>query len=110
MIEAIAGGGDGTDVLRSDPDRFLAEARALEHSPVDELLSRLTSARARAIAAVEAASEKRLNEPATPLFSNPIHGERLHSLAWVAAKSFQHTWEHGNAILRVMLFAPDSGT
>jgi hypothetical protein len=24
----------------------------------------------------------------------------------VATKTFQHTWEHGNAILRVALFAP----
>lgn len=29
-----------------------------------------------------------------------------HSAAWVAAKTFQHTWEHGNSIFRIALFAP----
>jgi hypothetical protein len=27
-----------------------------------------------------------------------------HSAAWVAAKTFQHTWEHGNSILCIALF------
>lgn len=36
-----------------------------------------------------------------------LWSERLrHSAGWVAAKTFQHTWEHGNFLLRVALFSP----
>ena len=39
------------------------------------------------------------------LWSNRNGGEAL-AMSWVATKTFQHTWEHGNAILRVALFTP----
>lgn len=36
------------------------------------------------------------------------YGPRLHSPARIVAKSFQHSWEHGQAILRVARSGPGS--
>jgi hypothetical protein len=39
----------------------------------------------------------------TPLFTR---GETMRAPGWIATKTFQHTWEHGNALLRLALYAP----
>ena len=54
---------------------------------------------------VESAPVELFNDPKTMLWSGRNAG-RPHPLSWVATKTFQHTWEHGNSILRVALFAP----
>lgn len=108
LIEALAAGGDGAGAIRSDLEQvFLPEAQKLSSEPIEELLERLRAARDRQIAAVVSIDTVRFNAAVTPLFSGPRHGGgRLHSPAFVATKTFQHTWEHGNAILRMALFAP----
>ena len=54
---------------------------------------------------IEPLTADAFNTPRTRLFTDP-RADLPHSIAWVATKTFQHTWEHGNAILRVALFAP----
>jgi hypothetical protein len=71
------------------------------------IMARLRPARARQIEIVESFDRERFNEPLTPLWSGSgRYGGPLHPPGWVATKTFQHTWEHGNAVLRVALFAP----
>lgn len=57
-----------------------------------------------ASAAARTLTDERLNAPLTP-----ICGRRagiLHPAGWVAAKSVQHTWEHGCTIMQIDLFIP----
>jgi hypothetical protein len=84
-----------------DESWFYNEALALSGRPIEGTLSRLRSARREQVALVESFGESRLNSGATPLWPEPEH-----TAGWVATKTFQHTWEHGNAILQVALFAP----
>ena len=80
---------------------FYNEALALSTEPIDQSLSRLRIARRQQIELAESFGETRLNSGITPLWPDPQH-----TAGWVATKTFQHTWEHGNAILRVALFSP----
>ena len=80
---------------------FYNEALALSIEPIDQALARLRTARREQIELVESFGETRLNSGVTPLWPDPQH-----TAGWVATKTFQHTWEHGNAILRVALFSP----
>ncbi len=107
LIEALAAGSDGVGAIRSDLEQiFLPDAQKLSSAPIASLLERLRTVRDREIAAVAAIDAVRFNAPITPLFSGPQHGGTMHSPAFVATKTFQHTWEHGNAIPRLALFAP----
>ena len=108
VLASLAAGGDGTDASASVDERT-AEAFAIADQPLPALLDRLRRARQRQIETVEAFDPERFNVPVTPLWGEgyPRYGSRLHSAAWVATKTFQHTWEHGNAILRLALFSPD---
>lgn len=108
LIASLAAGGDGTDAAASAAERT-AEAFAIADQPLRVLLQRLRSARQRQIKIVEEYDPKRFNVPLAPHWGRlyPRYGSRLHSAAWVATKTFQHTWEHGNAILRLALFAPE---
>ncbi|MEX1253214.1 MAG: DinB family protein [Dehalococcoidia bacterium] len=107
MLEALAAGCDGTDVVASADER-LADAVAIADQPLDALMARLRSARGRQIEVVKDFPAERFSAPLTPLWGRhyPLYGDHLHSAGWVASKTFQHTWEHGNAILRVALYAP----
>jgi DinB superfamily len=84
-----------------DESWFYNDALALSARPIEAMLSRLRSARQQQIDVVESLGEARLNSGVTPLWPEPEH-----TAGWVATKTFQHTWEHGNAILQVALFAP----
>jgi hypothetical protein len=107
VLRALAAGGDGLGAARSRrEDWFLNDAVALSHAPVSEIMRRLVAGRADQIASVAGYDEDRFNAPVTPLWASGRHGAPPHSAGWVATKTFQHTWEHGNAILRMALFAP----
>lgn len=105
ILEALAAGTDATDavnsVIESDFDELWQQ---LATEPIDVIAERLRVARARQVQAVAAMTEDRFHLPATTLWAEVAPG--IHSAAWVAAKTFQHTWDHGNAILVVALFAP----
>lgn len=106
VLEAIAVGRDATaaviTVIEGDyEDRWLALARL----PLDDIAQRLSAARNRQIDAIAAMDADRFHALTTTLWqTDPASGG--HSAAWVATKTFQHTWEHGNSILRIALFAP----
>ncbi len=108
VLASLGAGGDGTDAATSADERT-AEAFAIADRPLPELLERLRSARERQIKIVEGFDPERFNVLLAPHWGRlyPRYGSRLHSAAWVATKTFQHTWEHGNAILRLALFSPD---
>lgn len=108
MLAALASGGDGVAVVQTPrEDAFIREAEELGSAPVAQIMQRLRAARQQEVALVRAFPPERFNVPATSLWGRTKRfGADLHSAGWVAAKSFQHTWEHGNALLRVVLFAP----
>jgi DinB superfamily len=107
MLESLAEGNDGTDRVQSVSEQY-PDAVLLAEEPMDELMRRLRAARERQLAIVGAMDARRLNAPATEHWGkvDPNMGARAHSAGWVAMKTFQHTWDHGNAILRMALFAP----
>lgn len=84
-----------------DESWFLNESIALSKEPVASILERLRTARREQIELAQGLGEERLNHGTTPLWPDPDH-----TAGWVATKTFQHTWDHGNAVLRVALFAP----
>jgi hypothetical protein len=107
VLAAMAKGSDGVGATKSDVESwFLADAEALAPRPLDELLRRLAVARHDAIAIVESFDESRWNAGITPLWTRRDATGVLRTPAWVAMKTFQHTWEHGNAVLSMALFAP----
>jgi hypothetical protein len=109
ILEAIAAGRDGAadvaSALESDYETLWQE---LATCSMDEIAQRLSHARARQIDAVTAMSEERFQTPATTLWQG-VGGQPGHAAAWVAAKTIQHTWEHGDSIFRIALFAPARG-
>lgn len=105
MVESLAAGGDGTGVLPSYAEGSLVDETArLSERPLDEVLSRLRAARQRQVALTATFTEELFNTPMTPSWRG-IAGTSLKSPGWVLNKTFQHTWEHGNAILQIALFA-----
>jgi Xaa-Pro aminopeptidase len=104
ILAALAEGSDGVGSVKSAMEVwFLKDAQAIADRPVAELVERLRAVRKREAETVGAFNEAAFNRPATPLFGGP---QSLRAPGWVATKTFQHTWEHGNAILRMALFAP----
>src|SRR5262245_59494972 len=105
ILEALAAGTDASDavmsVLESNYD-YLWEQLATE--PIDVITERLKAARTRQVRAITAMPADRFHEPGTTLWKELEAGG--HSAAWVASKTFQHTWEHGSSIMQVALFAP----
>lgn len=107
VLKSLAGGGDGVGVTKSSSESwFFDDAKALSAEPLSVLRERLRSAREEQAVIVESFSDDRFNTRITPLWSTGGHGGPPHSPGWVATKSFQHAWEHGNAVLRMALFAP----
>jgi hypothetical protein len=106
ILEAIVAGRDATaevnSVIESD---YEAHWQALSKSPLDEIVQRLSAARSRQLDAISVMSGDLFQAPTTTLWTDVLAADG-HSAAWVAAKTFQHTWEHGNSILCVALFAP----
>ena len=106
LLESLAAGGDGTGVVTFEQS-FFDDAQAIATEPIAALLEQFRTLREREIAIVQAYDAARFNSAATDAFNTPMHGNRRHTPAFIATKSFQHTWEHGNAILRALLFVPD---
>ena len=106
ILEAIAAGRDGAaEVASAIESDYEALWEALAARPMEDIANRLSTARARQVAAVAAMSDERFHALATTLWQG-VAGAARHSAAWVAAKTVQHTWEHGNSIFRFALFAP----
>jgi hypothetical protein len=108
VLEALAAGADGTGAApSSDEGWFARETEALSREPLDHMLDRLRAARRRQIVAVRSFTDEGFNTPLTPLWVWSGRGNvPLDPPAWVATKTVQHTWEHGNSILQIALFAP----
>ncbi len=107
LLKSLAAGGDGVGVVKSLGESwFYDDAKALSVEPLSVLGPRLRSARGDQAAVVESFSDDSFNARVTPLWATGRHGNPPHSPGWIATKSFQHTWEHGNAVLRMALFAP----
>ena len=106
ILEAIVAGRDAAEdvnsVIESD---YEAHWQALSKSPLNEIAQRLSGARSRQVDAVSAMSDDLFHAPTTTLWTDVLAADG-HSAAWVAAKTLQHTWEHGNSILCIALFAP----
>lgn len=108
VMEALAAGGDGVTAVRSGLESwFYNDSVAASSEPLPVLLERYRAARERGIAVIESFTEERFNEAVCPLWQgSPRHGRAPQPPGWVAMKTFQHSWEHGNALLRLALFAP----
>jgi hypothetical protein len=115
VLEALASGGDGVGSVKSaDEGWFLQDALVSAGAPVGQLMERLRAARLRHIELVEGFDPGGFNTPITPLWSasrgpggkHKWDGALLQPPGWLASKTFQHTWEHGNAVLRMALLAP----
>lgn len=115
VLAALAAGSDGVgSVTSADEGWFLQDALVSAGAPVVQLTERLRAAHLRHIELVERFDEGGFNTPITPLWSGSRgpggkhgwDGALLQPAGWVASKTFQHTWEHGNAILRLALLAP----
>lgn len=105
ILGAIREGRDSSSevisVLESD---YEALWQALSKSPLDDIAARLRSARHRQIEAISSMDHARFHARSTTLWHELTPAG--HSADWVAAKTFQHTWEHGNSILQFALFVP----
>ena len=107
ILASLVAGDDGTTLVRTDNEGwFYGDAVALSSEPMSALLARAGAAREKQIAIVESFAEDDWNRRWSPLFGSGLHGNAPHSPAWIANKTFQHTWEHGNAVFRAMLFSP----
>ena len=106
ILEAIVTGRDATaevnSVIESDYESLW---QALTNSRLDEIAQRLLAARSRQVDAILAMDDDLFQAPETTLWTDVLAADG-HSAAWVAAKTFQHTWEHGNSILCIAVFAP----
>ncbi len=103
VLESLRDGGDGVGgSWWKEPSPFEAAAVELAAAPLAEIMQRLRKAYGK-----EAELARRFpHDAATRAWGAAGYGPRLWSPARIVAKSFQHTWEHGNSILRVALFAP----
>jgi hypothetical protein len=106
VLEALLAGKDGRGAVASSGEGgFLRECQALSAQPLEAILASLRVARQQQVRLVEQFSAEQFNRPQTPLWGQR-YGAPLHSPGWVATKSWQHTYEHGNAVLRIALFTP----
>lgn len=108
VMDALASGEDGVSAVRSGRESwFYADSVAASSEPLSVLLERYRAAREKGIAAIDSFTEERFNDAVCPLWqASGRHGGALQPPGWVAMKTFQHSWEHGNALLRLALFAP----
>lgn len=87
-------------------DRLNKAAVVMSAEPIAVLQPRLHAARKQSIALAESFTNEAFNARSAPLWNTSVHGTPPHSPGWVASKTFQHTFEHANAILRLALFSP----
>jgi len=90
---------DGARYVRSfSEDWFAPESESLATAAFPQLLTRYDMGERRHAELLAQFDDEKFN---TPLCSAwPVPGGRLVSAGWVAKKSLQHTWEHGNVLLR----------
>jgi hypothetical protein len=107
LLEEIAAGGTGSLPAEAagTEGQLLQETRETAAQPIARLLERLRVARSRQAVAVRSLSEERLNLPLCTLWSAGS-SVTAHPAGWIAAKTFQHTWEHGTTIQQIALFGP----
>src|SRR5215204_2937487 len=110
VLEGLLAGGDGLGAASTPrEDAFQRECEALSEEPREAILARLRAARQRQVALVRRFSDEQFNTLRTPLWGK-YYGAPLHASGWVAAKSWQHTYEHTNALLRIALFSRPAPT
>jgi uncharacterized damage-inducible protein DinB len=100
VLEAIASGTPEPPATNSD-EADERDAAALVAEPLEAILDRLRAARRRQIDALQAMTDERFEGATTHRW-----GRGPHTAAWVAAKTVQHTWEHGNSVMQLALFYP----
>ncbi len=107
VLESILAGEDGVSgTWFGEPSPFEKAAIELAAAPLPAILQRLQTARSRHVDLALSFPESAWALPTTKAWGGNGYGPAAWSPARVIAKTFQHTWEHGNAILRVALFAP----
>jgi hypothetical protein len=108
VMEALLAGGDGVGAVRSGMEAwFYGDSVTASAEPLAALLDRYRAAREQGIAVIKSFTAERFNDRICPLWQgSPVHGRSLQPPGWVAMKTVQHSWEHGNALLRLALFAP----
>jgi hypothetical protein len=108
VVEALVGAGPSITPPDDTGASLLADTQELATTAVASILERLHIARARQIVAALSCEESRFNRP--ELVWREVAGGRavpVHSPGWVLTKTVQHTWEHGDAILRIALHATE---
>lgn len=102
VLHSLADGGNGTDAVSSDGEGWLVrESEALGQTPLTTLLERFQAIRMRQIEIVSTFTDERLSEPRCAVTTPMYPDIGLHPAGLVVMKSVQHTWEHGNEILKV---------
>jgi hypothetical protein len=101
VLEALAAGAPEPAPPATSDEAEERATKALAAEPLEALLERLRAARRRQVDALRAMPDERF-EGATTL----RWGRRPRTAAWVAAKTVQHTWEHGNTVMQIALFYP----
>ena len=107
VLESLLAGGDGvSDTWFREPSPYEVPAVELAAEPISQILARLRVAQTREIELARRFSLDQWTTPSTRAWGARGMGPPLHSPARVVAKSLQHNWEHGNAVLQLALFAP----
>ncbi len=107
VLESLLRGGDGvSDTWFKEPSPYEQPAMELAAIPVPEILSRLRAAHEKGVELAHRFPEAAWSAPSTAAWGSMGLGPTRWSPARVLSKSLQHTWEHGNAILKVAFFAP----
>lgn len=106
VLADMAAGGDGSGAAPSGAeDWFERGAEDLSRELVAAIVARLHAARHGQIESVRRFTATHFNTPATPLWGG--RQGPLQSAGWVAAKTIQHTWDHGNMVMQAALFHRD---
>lgn len=106
VVEDLLRGEDGTAAVIDGSEGWLAQAsESLGSADLGSLALRWEAARARLIAAVRAFRDDDFNAPTCAVTTPMFRDIGLHPAGLVVLKANQHTWEHGNAILRTARLA-----
>ncbi|MEX0781383.1 MAG: hypothetical protein WD557_01955 [Dehalococcoidia bacterium] len=106
-LEDLLSEGNGLGRLSSMSEEITqSRALALASEPISVILGHLQEARARQVGLAEEFPGASFTTPQTRAWGSSGLGPEWWSPALVLNKTFQHTWEHGNAILSIALFAP----
>lgn len=107
VLEDLLGGGNGLGRVSSlDEGTFAAQSMALASEPIPTILGRLQAARENEIELARQFTAAAFTAPATAAWGGTGMGPPRWSPARVLAKTVQHTFEHGHAIMTIAVFAP----